>query len=137
MSTSELLDSIANSLSNIQQQLNHLEMIWEKGMEQLHQDNLKEQRVFEEIRRLLIKTLPIEKPKGEKNLELTVEQIHEALGDLDGLTYIEVKEDCFLIKPRKYLGRENFAKIADIVKNQLGGEYISAGRDSHFRIQRR
>lgn len=137
MSTSELLDSIANSLSNIQQQLNHLEIILEKGMEQLHQDNLKEQRTFEEIRGLLIKILPTEKSQGEKKSELTAEQIHEALGELDGLTYIKVTDDYFLIKPRQYLGSENFKRIASIVQAQLGGEYISAGRDSHWRIKRK
>jgi hypothetical protein len=38
-----------------------------------------------------------------------------------------------VIKPRQYLGAENFAKIAEIVKAQ-GGEYLSAGKESHFRI---
>ena len=37
------------------------------------------------------------------------------------------------VKPKGFLGSQNFAAIADIVK-QYGGEYISAGKDSHFRI---
>ena len=39
------------------------------------------------------------------------------------------------IKPKQYLGAENFAKISGTVR-ALGGEYISAGRDSHFRVRR-
>jgi len=40
-----------------------------------------------------------------------------------------------IIKPRQYLGSENFAKIASIVRG-TGGEYISAGKESHFRVPR-
>jgi len=40
-----------------------------------------------------------------------------------------------IIKPRQFLGSENFAKIAAIVRG-TGGEYISAGKESHFRVPR-
>jgi hypothetical protein len=50
----------------------------------------------------------------------------------DLLTFTE-KEGYIIIKPRQYLGSENFAKIASIIRG-AGGEYISAGKDSHFRI---
>ncbi len=40
-----------------------------------------------------------------------------------------------IIKPRRFLGSDNFAKIASIVRSN-GGEYISAGKESHFRIPR-
>jgi hypothetical protein len=40
-----------------------------------------------------------------------------------------------IIKPRQFLGSDNFAKIAAIVRSN-GGEYISAGKESHFRIPR-
>lgn len=53
--------------------------------------------------------------------------------DLRTLLSFEQKEGFCIIKPRQFLGSENFAKIADIVK-QHGGEYISAGKESHFRI---
>lgn len=52
------------------------------------------------------------------------------LGEM--LMFEEVEED-IIIKPRQYLGSENFAKIASIVRD-AGGEYISAGRESHFRV---
>ncbi len=54
--------------------------------------------------------------------------------DLVGMLYFEEKSDHILIKPRQYLGSENFAKVASIVRDQLGGEYISAGRESHFKV---
>jgi hypothetical protein len=40
-----------------------------------------------------------------------------------------------IIKPRQFLGSDNFAKIAAIVRSN-GGEYISAGKESHFRLPR-
>ncbi|KPV65237.1 MAG: hypothetical protein AOA65_0387 [Candidatus Bathyarchaeota archaeon BA1] len=54
------------------------------------------------------------------------------LGDM--LTFEEV-ERYIIIKPRQYLGSENFSKIASIIRS-AGGEYISAGRESHFRVPR-
>ncbi len=56
--------------------------------------------------------------------------------DLAGMLYFEVTEEYVLVKPRQYLGSDNFRRIAAIVRNQLNGEYVSAGRDSHFRIPR-
>ena len=53
--------------------------------------------------------------------------------DLRSLLSFEQKADAVIIKPRQFLGSENFAKIADIVK-QHGGDYISAGKESHFKI---
>jgi hypothetical protein len=55
--------------------------------------------------------------------------------DLEDMLLFEEKEEYIVIKPRQYLGSENFAKIASIVREQ-GGEYISAGKESHFRIPR-
>jgi hypothetical protein len=53
--------------------------------------------------------------------------------ELEGLLTFTDKDDYIIIKPRQYLGSENFAKIASIMRG-AGGEYISAGRDSHFRV---
>jgi len=53
--------------------------------------------------------------------------------DLASLLTFEEKKDCWIIKPRSYLGSENFAKIADIVRKHQG-EYISAGKESHFKL---
>jgi len=56
--------------------------------------------------------------------------------DLENLLNFEEKEDFIIIKPRQFLGSENFAKIASVVRG-VGGEYISAGKGSHFRVLRK
>jgi hypothetical protein len=56
--------------------------------------------------------------------------------DLEHLLSFEEKADYIIIKPRQFLGSENFAKIASAVRG-IGGEYISAGRDSHFRVPKK
>ncbi len=56
--------------------------------------------------------------------------------DLRLLLDFEEAKDHLLIRPRHYLGSENFAKIASIVRS-AGGEYVSAGRESHFRVPRK
>jgi len=53
--------------------------------------------------------------------------------ELANMLYFEVKDNMVIIKPRQYLGSENFAKIASVVRS-LGGEYVSAGKESHFRV---
>lgn len=47
----------------------------------------------------------------------------------------EEKEEYIVIRPLGYLRSEIFAKIATIIRD-AGGEYISAGKDSHFRISK-
>lgn len=56
--------------------------------------------------------------------------------DLEDMLGFEEKEDYIMVKPRQFLGSENFAKIASIVR-EVGGEYISAGKASHFRVPRK
>jgi hypothetical protein len=53
--------------------------------------------------------------------------------DLDNLLGFEEKDDYILIRPRQFLGPDNFSKIATVVRG-AGGEYVSAGKASHFRI---
>ena len=55
--------------------------------------------------------------------------------DLKEMLEFEETEEYVIIRPRRYLGSENFAKIASIIRD-TGGEYVSAGRESHFRIPR-
>ena len=56
--------------------------------------------------------------------------------DLEALLSFEEKSDYIVVKPRQFLGSENFAKIASTVRG-MGGEYISAGKDSHFRVPKK
>jgi hypothetical protein len=53
--------------------------------------------------------------------------------DLENLLSFEEKDDYVIIKPRQFLGSENFAKIASAVRG-MGGDYVSAGKASHFRV---
>jgi len=56
--------------------------------------------------------------------------------DLEALLSFEEKEDYIVIKPRQFLGSDKFAKIASVVR-ETGGEYVSAGKESHFRIPKK
>jgi hypothetical protein len=56
--------------------------------------------------------------------------------ELDTMLAFEDKGEYVMIKPKQFLGSENFAKIASTVRG-IGGEYISAGRDSHFRVYKK
>ena len=56
--------------------------------------------------------------------------------DLEALLGFQEKGDYIMVKPRQFLGSENFAKIASAVRG-MGGEYISAGKDSHFRVPKK
>jgi hypothetical protein len=67
----------------------------------------------------------------------TVEDIRMSFPpDLENLLNIDERNEYIIIKPKQFLGSENFAKIASAVRG-LGGEYISAGKDSHFRVPKK
>ena len=53
--------------------------------------------------------------------------------DLTNLIRFDEKESYIMISPLQFLGSDNFAKIASIVR-ELNGHYVSAGKNSHFRI---
>jgi len=53
--------------------------------------------------------------------------------DLEEMLMFESKDGNVIIRPRQYLGSDSFSKIASIVR-EVNGEYVSAGKDSHFRI---
>ena len=56
--------------------------------------------------------------------------------ELEARLGFEDKGEFIIIKPKQFLGSENFAKIASAVRG-MGGEYISAGKDSHFRVPKK
>jgi hypothetical protein len=56
--------------------------------------------------------------------------------DLETKLDFEDKEDYITVKPKQFLGSDNFAKIASAIRG-MGGEYISAGKDSHFRVPKK
>ncbi|MDR2700213.1 MAG: hypothetical protein LBC12_05325 [Nitrososphaerota archaeon] len=56
--------------------------------------------------------------------------------DLETKLSFEDKESYITVKPKQFLGSDNFAKIASTIRG-MDGEYISAGKDSHFRVPKR
>jgi hypothetical protein len=56
--------------------------------------------------------------------------------DLEARLSFEEKGEYIIIKPKSFLGSDNFAKIALTIRG-MGGEYISAGKDSHFRVPKK
>ena len=64
----------------------------------------------------------------------SINEVKQAFSsELAGMLIFEENGTFIIVKPRRFLGSDNFAKIASIVRN-LGGEYISAGRNSHFKV---
>ena len=77
------------------------------------------------------------KPKPERPVTTMIQTVAQAFPqELKGQLYFEDSGDYILVKARKFLDSNTFKKVADIVKGKLGGEYVSAGRKSHFRIRK-
>ncbi|MCW4008788.1 MAG: hypothetical protein NWF09_08910 [Candidatus Bathyarchaeota archaeon] len=53
--------------------------------------------------------------------------------ELRELLDVSEKDGYFIIKPKHYLGADNFSEIAGKIRD-VGGEYVSAGKNSYFRI---
>ncbi len=70
---------------------------------------------------------PVEKSKALEDIKMMLPE------DLENLLDFEEKDDYVIIRPRQFLGSENFSKIASSIRS-MGGEYISAGKASHFRV---
>lgn len=76
-------------------------------------------------------SIPAAVPTGRVR---TIEDVRTLFPEeLENMLTFEDVGEYIVIKPRQYLGSENFAKIASIVRGE-GGEYISAGKESHFRL---
>ena len=76
-------------------------------------------------------------PHEPNSKERSVDDIRMSFPEeLEARLTFEEKGDYIIIKPKQFLGSENFAKIASASRG-MGGEYISAGKDSHFRIPKK
>lgn len=75
-------------------------------------------------------TAPVKPSEKKLNID-TVKQAFST--ELAGMLLFEEHEKFVIVKPRRFLGSDNFAKIASIIRD-LGGEYISAGKNSHFKV---
>ena len=67
----------------------------------------------------------------------TSEAVRKALpSDVVGDLTIVEKESTYYIVPKKFLGKENFAKIMEVVKN-LHGEWVSQGKTSYWWVPKK
>jgi hypothetical protein len=62
-----------------------------------------------------------------------LEKLKQSFGELADYLTFTIREGKAVLTPRHFLGAENFAKIAKIVREH-GGEYISAGKESRFEM---
>ena len=53
--------------------------------------------------------------------------------ELRNLLSFEENAEYVIIRPKAFLGSENFAKIIEAVK-KFNGDYVSAGKNSYFRV---
>lgn len=67
---------------------------------------------------------------------LTVEEVKSALGEYEDVLSISEEDEGIVVQPVSYLGKEKFATIASEVR-ELGGEYVSAGKESRFIIKKK
>ncbi|MGD6851530.1 MAG: hypothetical protein ACQCN6_05660 [Candidatus Bathyarchaeia archaeon] len=75
-------------------------------------------------------------PSFESSKQRTVDDIRMSFPeDLESRLSFEEKGEYIIVKPTAFLGT-NFAKVASAVRG-MGGEYISAGKDSHFRVPKK
>jgi hypothetical protein len=80
---------------------------------------------------------PAPAPREVGSKQRTLDDIRMSFPEeLEARLSFEEKGDYIIIKPKQFLGSENFAKIASAVRG-MGGEYISAGKDSHFRVPKK
>jgi len=64
----------------------------------------------------------------------SVEDVKALFSDFLREHFNFIEEKSFVVlKPKQFLGSENFAKTIAIVKGAKG-DYVSAGKESHFRI---
>ncbi len=80
---------------------------------------------------------PAQAPREVSSKQRSLDDIRMSFPEeLESRLTFEEKGDFIIIKPKQFLGSENFAKIASAVRG-MGGEYISAGKDSHFRVPKK
>jgi hypothetical protein len=66
-------------------------------------------------------------------VKATVEIVRRELSDYLDSVEITSTDEGIVVKPKGFLGKDKFAEIATKVR-ALGGEYISAGKESRFLI---
>jgi hypothetical protein len=128
-----------NKIERLVQRVDELLMVLNQVAEDLRQVSMSLKSIAISQLPQPLATSPTPTPAVPKTSERTqgIEDIKMMFPeDLENLLSFEQKEDFIIIKPRQFLGSENFAKIASVVRG-IGGEYISAGKASHFRVPKK
>ena len=72
-------------------------------------------------------------PTEEAAPRITVASVEARLGGHLQEVEVSVEKEGIVVKPKGFLGREKFAAIAAVIE-ELGGRYVSAGKESRFLI---
>lgn len=82
-------------------------------------------------------TEPLRMPMPPTEQTPRVKEILVALEPVKDLLKIDTEGSAMfvMVKPAQFLGPENFAKVASIIR-AIGGQYVSAGKNSHFEISK-
>ena len=76
-------------------------------------------------------------PAVASGQKLDITQVKQSFTpELAGMLLFEETGSNIIVKPRRFLGSDNFAKIAQVIR-EIGGEYVSAGRNSHFKVAKK
>jgi hypothetical protein len=68
---------------------------------------------------------------------LRIKEILAALEPVKDLIIIDTESSTMFVhvKPAQFLGPENFAQLAKIIR-EIGGQYVSAGKNTHFEVSK-
>ena len=78
-------------------------------------------------------------PEQDNGPKSAVDKLADLIGafreDQQLLLDFSDEGDHYKITPKNFLGSEKFAEIGAVVRG-LGGEYVSQGKQSHFRVKK-
>lgn len=80
---------------------------------------------------------PLQAPLPPTEQTPRIKEILAALEPVKDLLKIDLESSAMfvMVKPAGFLGQENFAKVAQIIRS-IGGQYVSAAKNSHFEISK-
>ena len=125
-------------LETLTRKVDELVVILNGIMEDLHQVSASLKSIaVSQITQPIIAPAPTALPTHTIEKSKAVEDIRMMFpDDLEALLSFEEKDDYIIIKPRQYLGADNFSKVMTVIREN-GGNYVSLGKASHFRIPKR
>jgi len=110
--------------------------------EQLHKLKASLDEVAEKLLRIsnelgaIIMDLEVEKRVVEPS-SLTVADVQVTLGaELNKELKFSQREDAVIVTPKRWLGRELFNQIAEKLRTLGAGEYVPAGKQSHWIVRK-